>query len=191
MSVIKIQNALSAQMLNAVRAAWPDESWQYWHRYNNATSCKYGSMDRCRIPTAIQTALDRLAAVVEPHLPDDCFIDHDLHAAGMHMIPPGGFLGRHLDTEYHPIRDWKRRFSVVCNVNEAWGETDGGYLLIDGELPIKPEAGTAVIFETPGTWHEVSRVHSRTLYRKTLALFAWSICCDKPGQTSANFAGAM
>lgn len=191
MRVIRIPNALPDHLLRAVQAVWPDESWQYWHRYTGKTADKYGSMDRCRIPVAVQAALDHLAAVCGSRLPDGVFIDYDLHAAGMHMIPPGGFLGRHLDAEYHPIRPWKREWSIVCNVNQFWAESEGGFLLIDGEEPIVPEPGTAVMFTTPGTWHEVSKTDIFAPARKTLALFGWSICDEKTGQTSANFAERM
>lgn len=191
MQLIRIPNALPDCLLRAVQAVWPDESWQYWHRYTGKTADKYGSMDRCRIPAAIQAALDHLAAVCGSRLPEGCFIDYDLHAAGMHMIPPGGFLGRHLDAEYHPIRSWRREWSIVCNVNREWQDWYGGYLLIDGCEPLLPEPGTAFMFSTPGVWHEVSQTDLTAPNRQTLALFGWSMCDEKPGQTAANFAERM
>ena len=172
----------------AAEAAWPSLDWPYWHRYNGATANKYGSMDRSRIPPACLAALDALALAVIPHI-GDSFIDYDLHAAGMHMMPPGGFLGRHLDAERHPIRPWRRTHSIVLGVNSAWGELCGGELIIEPDTVIGVQPGRAVIFETAGAWHQVSRVSTDVseLYRKTLALFAWQIDNNCDGRSSANF----
>jgi Rps23 Pro-64 3,4-dihydroxylase Tpa1-like proline 4-hydroxylase len=104
-------------------------------------------------------------------------------------MPPGGFLGRHLDAECHPIRPWKRTHSIVLGVNSAWGELCGGELVIEPDTIIGVEPGRAVIFETAGTWHQVNRVNTDVsrLYRKTLALFAWQIDHNCDGGTSAKF----
>ena len=188
MSVEIITDAIPHSLVLAAEAAWPSPDWQYWHRYNGATANKYGSMDRSRIPPACIAALDALALAVIPYI-GDSFIDYDLHAAGMHMMPPSGFLGRHLDAECHPMRPWRRTHSIVMSVNSAWGELCGGELIIDPDTVIGVEPGRAVIFETAGTWHEVNRVNTDVskLYRKTLALFAWKIDHNCDGRTSANF----
>ena len=188
MSIKIITDAIPRSLVLAAEAAWPDPAWQYWHRYNGATANKYGSMDRSRIPPACIAALDALALAVIPYI-GDSFIDYDLHASGMHMMPPGGFLGRHLDAECHPIRPWRRTHSIVMSVNSAWGELCGGELIIEPDTVIGVEPGRAVIFETAGTWHQVNRVNTDAskLHRKTLALFAWRIDHDCDGGTSANF----
>lgn len=188
MSVEIIIDAIPRSLVLAAEAAWPDPSWPYWHRYNGATANKFGSMDRSRIPPACLAALDALALAVVPFI-GDSFIDYDLHAAGMHMMPPGGFLGRHLDAECHPIRAWRRTHSIVMSVNSAWGESCGGELIIEPDTIIGVEPGRAVIFETTGTWHQVNRVNTDVskLHRKTLALFAWKIDHDCHGRTAANF----
>ncbi len=188
MSVEIITDAIPHSLVLAAEAAWPSPDWQYWHRYNGATANKYGSMDRSRIPPACIAALDALALAVIPYI-GDSFIDYDLHAAGMHMMPPSGFLGRHLDAECHPMRPWRRTHSIVMSVNSAWSELCGGELIIDPDTVIGVEPGRAVIFETAGTWHEVNRVNTDVskLYRKTLALFAWKIDHNCDGRTSANF----
>ena len=188
MSVEIITDAIPRSLILAAEAAWPSPDWQYWHRYNGATANKYGSMDRSRIPPACIAALDALALAVIPYI-GESFIDYDLHAAGMHMMPPSGFLGRHLDAECHPMRPWRRTHSIVMSVNSAWSELCGGELIIDPDTVIGVEPGRAVIFETAGTWHEVNRVNTDVskLYRKTLALFAWKIDHNCDGRTSANF----
>lgn len=140
-------------------------------------------MDRSRIPSACLAALDALAVAVIPYI-GESFIDYDLHAAGLHMMGPGGFLGRHLDAERHPIRPWRRTHSIVMSVNEKWSAEYGGQLVI-GEYPHVPESGTAIVFETVAQQHEVLPVAFGT--RKTLALFAWTVDQDCEGTTSAQF----
>lgn len=186
-TLLKIPGAIPDHLLNAVDAVWPSSDWPYWHRYRGETADKFGSMDRFRIPHAIQAALDHLAIVCGGHLPSGCFIDYDLHAAGLHQIPPGGYLRRHLDAECHPIRPWKREWSIVCNVNPRWLADWGGLLLIDGQETIVPERGTAIMFQTPGAWHEVSDTSDDADTRRTLALFAWSVN-DCGGSSQAEFA---
>lgn len=191
MSVEIISDAIPRSLVLAAEAAWPSPEWQYWHRYNGATANKFGSMDRSRIPPACLAALDALALAVVPFI-GDSFIDYDLHAAGMHMMPPGGFLGRHLDAECHPIRAWRRTHSIVMSVNSAWGESCGGQLSLESNLDseadkeIFPRSGQAIIFETLNQWHEVKPV-TGSKFRKTLALFAWQVDHDCDGRTAANF----
>jgi len=190
MSVKIIQNAIPRSLCLAAEAAWPSPDWVHWHRYNGKTANKYGSMDRARIPAACLAALDALAMAVVPHI-GESFIDYDLHAAGLHMMPPSGFLARHLDAECHPIRPWRRTHSIVMGVNSDWRPEMGGELSIEGQAIIPPQCGQVVIFETLGAWHEVLQVnHGFAPYRKTLALFAWTIDSECDGDTSATFLDA-
>lgn len=194
MSVQIIENMIPAALCRTAEAAWPDPGWPYWHRYNGATGNKFGSMDRSRIPPACIAALDALAIAVIPHI-GDSFIDYDLHAAGMHMMPPGGFLARHLDAERHPIRPWRRTHSIVLFVATI-GESNGGQLVLERQgCCLSPISNVTVIFETKQEWHEVLRTSNQSPYRKTLALFAWEhgecadakACADfSRGQTSAS-----
>ena len=187
MTVEIIQDIIPRSLCLAAEAAWPSPDWPYWHRYNGKTANKYGSMDRSRIPPACLAALDALALAVVPFI-GDSFIDYDLHAAGLHMLPPGGFLARHLDAECHPIRPWRRTHSIVLSVTSGWHESYGGQLWIEDETTVTPTIGTAVIFTTEGTPHEVLPVAIDSPHsRKTLALFAWTNADDCDGQTSANF----
>ena len=189
-----IDNAIPMSLVRAAESAWPSPDWPHWHRYKGPTANKFGSMDRSRIPAACLAALDALALAVVPYI-GDSFIDYDLHAGGMHMMPPGGFLGRHLDAECHPIRPWRRTHSIVMSANTAWDDRYcGGELVLESNLDSEPdtvfgvEPGRAVVFETPGQWHEVKRVNTDVTltYRKTLALFAWT-ADECTGSTSARF----
>jgi Rps23 Pro-64 3,4-dihydroxylase Tpa1-like proline 4-hydroxylase len=184
MSVEIIQDIIPRSLCLAAEAAWPSPDWPHWHRYDGKTANKFGSMDRVRIPAACLAALDALALAVVPFI-GESFIDYDLHAAGLHMMPPGGFLARHLDAECHPIRPWRRTHSIVMSVNREWRADMGGQLWLEDELTFTPACGTAVIFETAGQPHEVLPVAYG--YRKTLALFAWAVDQDCNGTTSAKF----
>lgn len=199
MSFEIIQNAIPISLCRAAEAAWPDQYWPFWHKYHGKTANKYGSMDRMRLPSACLAALDALALAVADRI-GESFIDYDLHAAGMHMLPPGGFLARHLDAEVHPTRLWTRTHSIVLNMNSQWDAPRwGGELVIetaDGEFVVEPKQGQAVVFETTGTWHKVNHI---TLcesvccnpWRKTLALFAWKDKHTPDGTTGATFDGGL
>lgn len=184
--VTVIPEAIPLSLLRASESSWPPSEWPHWHRYNGQTSNKYGSMDRVRIPPACLAALDYLAEVVAPHI-GDSFIDYDLHAAGLHMMPPGGFLSGHYDAERHPIRPWKRTHSIVLSVNSEWNPEWGGEFELSGEIfPVQP--GRVLIFETDNAWHRVHRVASASPQsRKTLALFAWKMDKTAEGTFSAKF----
>jgi len=185
MAIEIIKNAINPAIIRACEAAWPETTWNGWHRYKGATADKYGSLHHSLIPRACMAALDALAAVAADHI-GQSFIDYDLHAAGLHMLPPGGFLGRHLDAECHPLRPWRRTHSIVMFVNSVWGESQGGELIVGNEaIPVAP--GTAVVFTTARAWHHVNSVSTLSAdYRKTIALFAWEMA-DCAGQTSAVF----
>lgn len=202
--MIVLKNAVPLSLCLAAEAAWPAADWPHWHRYKCKTADKFGSMDRDRIPPACLAAIDALALAVTPHI-GESFIDYDLHAAGLHMMPPGGFLARHLDAECHPIRPWKRTHSIVMSCNSDWRQEYGGELSIEGQAIILPSLGQAVIFETPGAWHEVFPVAELSrkvpipgmggmeynepicVARKTLALFAWRQERNCEGSTAATF----
>lgn len=187
MPVEIIQDIIPRSLCLAAEAAWPSVQWPYWHRYKGKTADKYGSMDRCRIPPACLAALDALALAVVPYI-GDSFIDYDLHGAGLHLSLAGGFLSRHLDAESHPIRPWIRTHSAVLCVSSKWDDKCGGQMVIEGEGSFTPRFGTALIFETRGTIHEVKPVAlDSKVSRKTLALFGWKESATSEGSTSATF----
>lgn len=182
-----IHDAIPEPVLRAAAAAWPAPDWSGWHRYKGLTADKYGLLHASLLPHACRVALDRLAGVVCSELEGtQSFVDYDLHAAGLHQIPPGGFLGRHLDAEYHPFRPWKRTHSIILFLDTLSPE-DGGQLIIDPDVKVVPTSNQAVIFKTPGCWHEVTRTKPNVPFRRTLALFAWELTSEKTGNTSAEF----
>lgn len=160
-----IPNHLALAASNAI----PDKNWQWWHRYNNKDSVKYGSVDHLRFPNACRLALEEIARRFSP--PDGVFPDLDYHAGGMHMLPPGGWLAGHYDAEYHPLFPWKRVGSLVWFANQEWQEDWGGHLIVEGETII-PEFNKIAYFDTEKCWHEVTKVTGPE-FRKTMALFYW------------------
>lgn len=182
-----VENLIPKHIALAASIAIPDKDWQWWHRYNNNDSVKYGSVDHLRFPNACRIALEEIAKTFIP--PDGCFPDMDYHAGGMHMIPPEGWLGGHYDAEYHPLYSWKRFGSLVWFANEKWNLEWGGKLVVSNQ-EIIPEFNKAVFFETENCWHEVTRVIGPE-YRKTLALFYWKKVDNIPTKANkkANFKG--
>lgn len=185
-----IHNCLPAALVRSACAAWPDPSWTGWHRYKGATADKYGSLHASLIPAACKAVIDQLGLVVAETI-GDSFIDYDLHAAGLHQIPPGGFLGRHLDAEYHPLRPWRRTHSIVLFL-DTFTETQGGELHVEPDTIVRPEFNSVAIFETPGTWHQVFKTSPDSPMRRTIALFGWALSerLDDEKACSARFSHA-
>lgn len=169
MSIRIVKNIIPNHIALSASVAFPDHNWQWWHRYNNENSIKYGSVDHQRFPNACRIALEEIARNFTP--PKDSFPDFDYHAGGMHMLPPGGFLNGHYDAEFHPLYNWKRVGSLVWFANQSWGEDWGGELFVKDQVII-PEFNCAAYFDTDKCWHGVKQVLGPE-YRKTLAIFYW------------------
>lgn len=192
---VSVNNAIAETLANAVSVSFPDDKWQWWHRYGNKDSLKFGSVDHLRFPNACRLALEELGKTFVPPMDKShaIFPDYDYYAGGMHMIPPGGWLSRHLDAEYHPLYDWKRVGSLVWFANKEWKPEWGGLLKLtdpkDGsEITICPEFNKCIYFNTHGCWHEVTPVTGPE-YRKTMAIFYWERVdsVNKDAIRKANF----
>jgi len=177
--MLVIDNALPEHLIRSAIAAWPAKDWTGWHRYKNATADKYGSLHGSLIPAACRIALEQLALRVGDHL-GSSFVDYEYHAAGLHQLPPGGFLGRHLDAVKHPLRPWQRTHSVVLFLDTIIAS--GQLIVEDQEIP--SVSNRAVIFRTDNCWHAVLPTKH---WRRSLALFAWRETSDTIGSTTATF----
>lgn len=177
-----IENILPLHIGLAISNSIPDENWQWWHRYNNENSVKYGTVDQHRLPNACRIGLEQLATAFNP--PEGTFPDLDYYAAGIHMLPPQGWLSGHYDSEYHPLFKWKRVGSLVWFANQEWKKDWGGKLIIAGE-EVVPEFNKAIYFDTIDCWHEVTKVVGPE-YRKTLALFYWQTVDVIPNECSKS-----
>lgn len=167
-------NVLPNHLSNGVAANFPDCNWEWWHKYSDNNSYKYGSLDRLRFPRICQVALDQLAISLS-HTIDTVFpkgfIDFEYYAGGLHKIPPNGWLSKHLDADKHPIYPWKRVGSIVYFCN-SWQPDWGGHLIIKGKTVV-PEFNKAVLFKCDNeSWHSVTQV-TGPYDRNSLALFVW------------------
>jgi hypothetical protein len=165
---------LSPHILECAIATFPPIDWHGWHRYGNG---KRASVDYCRIPRNCDAALQYMASSIPPQV-DGVFWDLDLHGAGLHCMPPGTSLGRHLDAEFHPMRPWRREMSAVLFLDTL---TSGALQI--GEMSVLPVRNRLVVFSTD-QWHEVCQTHD---LRRTLCLFGWRLCDDTKTFTSAKF----
>lgn len=149
-------------LVRAAVASWPATDWLHWHLYDSPHDRKYATKDPDRLPTACRLLVEMMAS-------RDWaagFPDMDLHAAGMGMLLPGGFVGRHADAAAHPLRPWRRVASSVLFLTSC----GGGRLLIDGEEPVVPYPGRLVTFDGQVP-HSVETVASGR--RLSLNLFWW------------------
>lgn len=181
-----IKNAIDLHCLLGARAAVPDLTWPHWHRYSG-TADKYATVDASRIPAAVMRAINQMADRLERFLPTGSFWDMDLHGAGIHVLPAGGFLGRHLDAARHPIRPWIRTTSAVLFLNALEGSEAGGELVLEqSEVRVTPEANTAVVFDTESEWHWVEKTAVTAGPRITLALFGWRTALPYESETGRS-----
>lgn len=195
-----INNILPTIIANAILESIPQTDWQWYHRYNDKNSLKYGSINPDRLPEPCKIGLKQLAIASSMNLEFDndpydknMFPDFDYHAGGIHIIPHNGFLNLHLDCEYHPNKNWKRVGSLVWFANKNWKPENGGELILEdiksnSSISFLPVFNQAIYFDTDNMWHKVTRVHS-IQNRITLAIFFWKevVVVPQNARTSAQF----
>jgi hypothetical protein len=165
-------------LLISAAKTWPDERWQWWHKYDDATAIKFATMGGAPFPPACSLLLDSMATIdVSPMIPD-AFPDLMYHAGGMHLLPAGGFLAPHIDAEIHPLTGWSRVLNAILFV-----EGDGD-LCLGSDYRIAPKPGRLVIFATKDCTHAVIET---TKQRKTLAAYWWADRQQQGGSTRAVF----
>jgi SM-20-related protein len=124
-------------------------------------------VDKSLAPEPVKVYLDRLAELVR-YLNQSLFLslkDYEIHLT---IYPAGSYYKRHLD-QFN--RDDHRKLSVICYLNKAWKETDGGQLRIHlptNVLDILPVAGRIVCFRSDQIEHEVLPAN-----RPRLSLTGW------------------
>ena len=177
--VVVIDNWGPPELVRAADATWPALDWEHWHKYQDAHALKYGTTPAPRLPPASRQLIERLS-VIDLHsrgFDVDAFPDLSLHGAGLHCIPEGGFLSRHLDGERHPLKGWRREINAVLFVN-PWRQEWGGRLYFDDQA-IEPAFNRLVLFQTTGNaYHGVEAV-AGPIDRRTISLFWWSL--NEPG----------
>jgi len=187
MNVWKIPDFLPRGLALSAAAEWPSIDWPHWHTYHDKNSRKFGTLDILRLPPACKMAFEELCKLDVDRLCGDprAFPDALGHAAGLHWIPPGGYLGWHTDASQHPTQHWTRKLSVSIYLSE---NLQGGDLMLrdeDEEIRVRPKFNQLVIFE-PDVQHSVDQVES-TLGRKSIACFFWDSTTSN-GSTRSEFA---
>jgi hypothetical protein len=146
-----INNFITAETIRAINEQWPSE----WLIEDGKFNRKWSTQ---KLPPAAQAVADSInvGLIEEVTGISGLFADPDLFGAGLHCIPPRGFLKMHVDFNRHP-KGWHRRANVLVYLNEDWREEWGGRLQLglgDKAVRIVPEAGRCVIFETnEESWH--------------------------------------
>jgi hypothetical protein len=169
-----------SETIKAIKAEWPDESWDHWHKYENGKlASKIFPNFSDRINAELQSIGDNLKR-------EGMFCDTiRFHGSGIHQMQPGSSLGKHYDTIRHPTLRWKREATAILYVDDAVGgelvmQCDDGATAV-----IAPKAGRLVFFTTPGNLHSVNRTET---IRRSLSVFFWSYCeSSTQGSTSATF----
>ena len=173
----------------AAWATWPSMDDQRWHRYQTPQQNKYATRDANGVTPAAMECIRYLVAGMNQHAVD-CFPDWNLDGAGMHMIRPGGWLGRHLDSDHHPIKEWTRRWSVVLCVNPEWQDEWGGGFIHDDTFSVSqfaPKFNRVIAFETTDqSYHEVLKV-TGPIARCTISVFFWSMGIGSKKRATAEF----
>ena len=171
--MIVIENAINPHLLRAAWATWPDKKWRGWHRYSGRDAEKYGTKSHHDITTAANACLMQMITAASEYVIDEAFPDLELHGAGMHMIPPSGYLAKHLDSSVMVSTGWRREYSCVLGVNPEWDAGWGGEFVMNGEI-VQPKFNQLILFETTDdSFHEVQKVRG-PVTRCTLAVFFWS-----------------
>lgn len=182
-----IQDAINHSLLHAVHATWPDVNWNGWHHYSGQDAEKYGTRSARDLSPLVTSCLYQMVEVASQYVEFGCFPDMELHGAGMHMLCPGGYLRKHLDSSVMESTGWKREYSCVLGVNPVWREQWGGRFVLD-HTPSVPLFNQMVIFRTTeNAYHWVEEVIGPEP-RCTLAVFFWSKREPAdPSRTSARF----
>ena len=173
--MIVIHNAVVPSVLRSLSIAdWPDMNWPGWHAYQTDDSLKYASRYGIdELPHSARICLSCMAARMG-EVDSNSFPDFSLHGAGLHEIPPSGYLNMHLDSDHHPVRNWRREYSAVLFVDQRWDEDWGGGFNLRGHDTVYPAFNTMIVFSTTDhSWHEVEEV-TGPISRRTVSLFSWS-----------------
>lgn len=148
---VVIDGYLSPETVRQINGEWPRE----WTKEAGKNNKKWHTQNVPDCVAEVIAAVD-IAMVERATGIADLFADPDLFGAGLHCIPPGGFLNMHCDFNYHP-KGWLRRVNMLIYLNEHWDDSWKGHLQLglgDDAIKIAPIGGRAVIFETTdSTWH--------------------------------------
>ncbi len=167
--------------LREIVKQWPKEGWKS-HEHEKSKSKKsmgyLHHMPKIAIELLLklnnQATLNYLSRAFNRDLIPDPWITMQAHlfGGGLHEIGTDGFLGMHVDYNWHPTKVY-RRLNLLLYLND-WKEGDGGELVI-GEEIIQPIFNRCVVFETTETsWHGHPNPWKGKDSRKSLAVYYYS-----------------
>jgi len=168
-----IDDFLSPGIVAAINAQWPVK----WNSKTGKTSIKMHTSQLPSVAADVVAAID--VGLVEAVTGIAGLItDPDLFGAGLHCIPPGGYLKMHIDFNRHP-KGWHRRVNMLIYLNERWEDVWGGHLQLglDDPVLIAPIGGRCVIFETnDDSWHghPAPLACPADVQRRSLALYFYT-----------------
>ncbi len=177
---VVVDDFFPPQLLRAVALAWPDPSWHGWYVYANERQYKRASDLVSPLHGYLAETLHLLAMLdVGRWLSlEHTVADLSLYGAGLHELPPGGFVARHLDASHHARLGLARAWSAALYVHEQWEPHWGGALelLSDAEpVVVPPLPGRLVVFACGNSsWHAVGPVACPPGFsRRSLSLFGY------------------
>lgn len=145
------------ELLRQAAAEFPGQDHPGWHWFNNSHELKAQGLESMQGPACKAV----LAALAEPefrrevaHYTGIPALVSSQEGGGMHMIPPGGFLGVHAD--FNRSSDGLyRRVNALLYLNEGWDPAWGGALELHSDewdvLRFQPTFNRLVLFETSST----------------------------------------
>lgn len=179
---VVIERFLTPSEVIHADACWPAPGWPGWHRYDPSYECKVVSNLTHPLPPFLAELLARMAQAgigAMLGMPQSV-ADLSLAGGGLHAMPAGAGLARHLDADVHPRLGLARCWSAVLYVHPSWGECWGGELEIDGAPPTAPAPGRLAAFDSREAWHAVAPVRCPPgAERRSLAIFGY-LC--EPGK---------
>lgn len=141
---------LDAETVRKINEEWPATSWL---KESGKQNKKWSTQN---LPPAAQAVVEDLVRdltwVSELTGIEGLIHDPNMFGGGLHCIPPGGFLKKHVDFNRHP-KGWWRRVNLLIYLNLVWKKEWGGDLELC-DKKIAPIRGRMVMFETNDTtWH--------------------------------------
>lgn len=184
---------LPPETIAAAAAEFPPPESELWYREGGRHQVKWSCNRLAHLPPdgaiasivvmmnhpAVVARIGEALGIAEP-LEDDAWLE----GGGMHMIPRGGFLGMHVDFNYHPRdKELHRRVNVLLYLNDPWKPKWGGALELwdfnsrRREVEYLPIAGRMIAF---GTTETSLHGHPEPLrcpegqFRRSLAFYYYS-----------------
>lgn len=158
-------------MVDAARGSFPDPAWHGWHRYDSPGEKKLAA--NADLPAPCLRLLDAMNDLCPSHLRHD----PKFHAAGLHAMPPGGWLDLHLDAERHPATGFRRAVNLILFM-DPWDPSHGGALefwdrqATRCEASVMPAAGRLVAFDCADAVHGIpTAISPFAPWRRSMAVF--------------------